>query len=349
MPAWLDRLLNSADAPAPLIGRAARREWASTGALVAILLTYANGDAWLATRREQALSASNSFAHLGALAGAVAWAAAERISPAEMGLGRRRLGPGLLWGAVIGLLGSAPIRLFFAFPLVSRRAVTQPEFAGLGTREVIWLVATRFLVGSAVFEEVAFRGPLHAKLLRVMRPGPALLANSGVFAAWHVVITWYNLRRSNLPPRLFPALYLGALTALFGGGLLFGLVRQASGHLAGSILAHWLMVANIVLAVARPGAADDREPLSVPATTAAAHRAGGRSGKPAEPGCRRRRWPARRHPAATRPVHALPAFGWALRGCRQSLRAAGLWAGWGAMIVSAAVRETSARLATCTG
>jgi len=47
-------------------------------------------------------------------------------------------------------------------------------------------------------------------------------------------------------------LYVGALAALFGGGLLFGLVRQATGHLAGAVLAHWLMVANIVFAVARP-------------------------------------------------------------------------------------------------
>jgi membrane protease YdiL (CAAX protease family) len=251
--AWLDRLLHSAGAPTPLVGRAARREWASTGALAAVLLAYANGDAWLATHREQELSTSNHFAHLGALAIVSAWAIAERISPADMGLSRRGLGRGLVWGTAVGLAGSAPIRLFFAFPLVSRQAVTQPEFAGLSTRQVCCLVATRFLVGSAIFEEVAFRGLLHAKLLRLMRPGPALLVNSGVFAAWHLVITWHNLRRSNLPRPLFPALYLGALTALFGGGLLFGLVRQASGHLGSSILAHWLMVANIVLAAARPG------------------------------------------------------------------------------------------------
>jgi membrane protease YdiL (CAAX protease family) len=222
------------------------------------MLAYANGDAWVATRREQELSATNQFAHLGALAGTLAWAGAERVGPAALGLGRRGLGRGLLWGAAVGLLGSVPIRLFFAFPLVSRRAVTQPEFLGMSWRQVLWIVGTRFLIGSALFEEVAFRGLLHAKLLRLLRPGPALLANSGIFAAWHLVITWHNLRRSNLPRALFPVLYAGAIGALFGGGLLFGLVRQASGHLAGSVLAHWLMVANIVFAVARPR--DDAAP-----------------------------------------------------------------------------------------
>jgi membrane protease YdiL (CAAX protease family) len=258
MQRWLATVLNEAAAPAPLTGGAARRERLSAAALAGLMLTYANGDAWLATRREQELSAANQFAHLGALAATLAWAAAERVGPAELGLGRRGLGRGLLWGTGVGLLGSLPIRLFFAFPLISSRAVTQPEFLGMSTRQVLWIIGTRFLIGSALFEEVAFRGLLHAKLLRLLRPGPALLVNSGVFAAWHLVITWHNLRRSNLPRALFPLLYAGALGALFGGGLLFGLVRQASGHLAGSVVAHWLMVANIVLAVARPR--DDAAP-----------------------------------------------------------------------------------------
>ncbi|HEY7067652.1 MAG TPA: type II CAAX endopeptidase family protein [Chloroflexota bacterium] len=252
MPDWLARPLRD-DAAGPLLtGARARRERLSTAALVAAMLAYANGDAWLATRREQELSAANQFAHTGALAATLAWSAAERISPGELGLGRQGIGRGLAWGAAVGLLGAVPIRLFFAFPLVGDRAVTQPEFAGLSSGRLLWIIATRFLVGSALFEELLFRGLLHAKLRRLLRPGPALLANSSVFAAWHLVITWHNLRRSNLPRALFPVLYTGALAALFGGGLLFGLVRVWSGHLAGSVLAHWLMVANIVLAVARP-------------------------------------------------------------------------------------------------
>lgn len=249
---WLTRLLEGpagSDPPrAP-----ARSERATTAALVALLVGYANADAWLATRREQELSRPQMFAHSTALLATVAWAVAERMTPRELGVGRAGLGRGLFWGAVVGLLGSLPIRLFFAFPVVSRRAVTQPEFTGLSWPQVLWLVATRFFLGSALFEEFAFRGVLHAKLRRLLPPGPALLVNSGIFTAWHLVITWHNLWRSNLPRPLFPVLYIGALAALFVGGLLFGLLRQATGHLAGCVLAHWLMVANIVFAVARPG------------------------------------------------------------------------------------------------
>jgi len=255
---WLPRLLAEAATVPPVTGRRARRERASTAALAALMLGYANGDAWLATRREQELSAANQFAHLGALVATLAWALLDGVTPRELGLGRERLGRGLGWGLLVGLLGSVPIRVFFAFPIISQRAVSQPEFEGMSWGRVPWIVSTRFLFGSALFEEIAFRGLLHAKLLRVLRPGPALLVNSGIFAAWHLVITWHNLKRSNLPRRLFPFLYVGALAALFGGGLLFGLVRQATGHLAGAVLAHWLMVANIVFAVARPRGASRR-------------------------------------------------------------------------------------------
>jgi len=249
---WLRRLL-SEPRPGPRLGSAARRrETATTAALVALLLAYANGGAWVASRREHELSSATNFAHLGMLGLTLGWAALERRTPRELGLGRHGLARGLVMGLAIGALGALPIRLFFAFPLVSRQAISQPEFENLSRGRLLWLVGGQFLIGSALFEEIAFRGLLHAKLVRLCGVGRALLVGNGVFAAWHLVITWHNLRRSNLPRVLFPLLYAGALTALFAGGLLFGLVRQASGHLAGSVLAHWLMVANIVLAVARP-------------------------------------------------------------------------------------------------
>jgi membrane protease YdiL (CAAX protease family) len=109
----------------------------------------------------------------------------------------------------------------------------------------------QFLLSTAVFEEVAFRGVLHAKLVRLVGVRKALLIGSGLFSAWHAVITWHNLRQSNLPRRLFAPLYGAAMVVLFGAGLIFGGLREGTGHLAGSILAHWLMVTTIVLSVAR--------------------------------------------------------------------------------------------------
>lgn len=259
-PGWLRRLW---DEPPPPPAR--RWEGATTLALVALLLAYANGDAWRYARRGRALARETNLSHLGMLAVVLAWAACEGLSARELGLGRAGLGRGVLWGLGLGLLGALPISLFFAFPLVSRQAITHPEYVGVSRGRLLWLVAGQFLLGSAVFEEIAFRGLLHAKLRRLLGPGRALLAGAGVFAAWHLVITWYNLRRSNLPRALFPLLYPGALAALFAGGLLFGLVRQATGHVAGAVVAHWVMVAAIVLSVARPRAVRARVTAVAPA------------------------------------------------------------------------------------
>src|SRR3712207_2686997 len=113
------------------------------------MLGYANGDAWVATRREQELSGTNQFAHLGALIATLLDGVARR----DLGHGGQRLGRGLGWGLLVGLLGSVPIRVFFAFPPISQRAVSQPEFEGMSWGRVLWIVSTRFLFGSALFEE----------------------------------------------------------------------------------------------------------------------------------------------------------------------------------------------------
>jgi membrane protease YdiL (CAAX protease family) len=220
--------------------------------LIALLLVYANGDAWRAIHCRGAVSTSTNLVHVGMIGLSLAWARRDGVDAAALGLGRAGLGRGLVAGGAVGVLGGVLIRLFFAFPWVSRRAVAQPEFEGLSRGRLLWLLGGQFLLGSALFEEVAFRGLLQAKLLRLLAPVPAVLVASVVFAAWHLMITAYNLRRSNLPRALFAPLYLGALTALGIGGALFGLLRLASGHLAAPVAAHWLMIASLVMAVARP-------------------------------------------------------------------------------------------------
>lgn len=239
-------------------------EYASTAVLVAALLAYANGSAWRRSRRIRLpgtdglspggteLGAGISPAHLGMMGLSLGWAMAEGLTADELGLSRRGIRPSLGWGLLVGALASMLIRGFFAFPLVMNRAVSHPEFQGLSRWRLVGLLGGQFLLGSAVFEELAFRSVLHAKLVRLFGFRRALLLGGGVFAAWHVVITWHNLRRSNLPRALFPFLYGGAMATLFVAGLVLGALRQTTGHVAGSVLAHWLMVANIVLAVAGP-------------------------------------------------------------------------------------------------
>ena len=244
---------DSANEPrAPLVGAAARRALFSTAALVLGLLAYSNLDAWRSLRTPHPMSTGPNFRHLSVLALVLVWGRAEGLTRHQLGLGSGRMARGVAWGLFAGAAVSIPVRLFFAFPLVSREAITQPEFTGLSLRRLFWLLCAQFLLSTAVFEEVAFRGALNAQLARLFGVKPALVIGGAVFAAWHCVITWYNLSRSNLPRQLFWPLYAGAMAVLCAAGVIFGMLRLKTGHLAAPILAHWLIVVNIVVAVARP-------------------------------------------------------------------------------------------------
>jgi membrane protease YdiL (CAAX protease family) len=115
------------------------------------------------------------------------------------------------------------------------------------------------LIGSALFEEIAFRGLLHAKLARLIGARSALLVGSAAFTAWHFVIAWYNVRRTNVPGRWFALLYGAILTLLFGAGYVFGVIRDQTGHVGGSIISHWIVVGHLFLEIARLGGEESCE------------------------------------------------------------------------------------------
>jgi membrane protease YdiL (CAAX protease family) len=179
------------------------------------------------------------------------WASAEHLTGPELGLARRGIHRSLVWGLLAGGLTAIPILLFFALPLVANRAVVHPGYTGISRGRLLSMLAGQVLLSTAVFEEIAFRGVLHAKLVRVFGARRAVLAGSGLFAAWHAVIAWHNLHQAGLSRTMRAVLYLGAMTALFVAGLILGSLRQMTGHVAGSIVAHWLMVVAIVCGVVR--------------------------------------------------------------------------------------------------
>jgi membrane protease YdiL (CAAX protease family) len=235
------------------------REMTSLAALTVTLLLYSNLDAWAAIRREKREATRNggrvatSFnARHGLMALAcLGWASCEGLSASDLGLQRRGLWHSLGWGLALGAVASAIIRAFFAVPLVFNRAVTHPEVFILSRARLLGLLFVQLVIGTAFLEEVAFRGLLHAKLERLFGTRRALLLGSAVFAAWHAVIAAYNLRRTNLPRSVVPGLYAAVMALLFAIGWLLGLLRIATGHTGGGILAHWLMVANVLLALHR--------------------------------------------------------------------------------------------------
>jgi membrane protease YdiL (CAAX protease family) len=178
------------------------------------------------------------------------FARAGGTSLADLGLHRAGARQSAAAGILLGTLGLVVARGWLALPFVHRH-IGLPNFEELRGVYLVRTLCVQVLLGSAVFEEVAFRGVLHAQLVRAFGAGPARLLGSGVFALWHGLVVWHNLRRANPHRALVPFAYSGVLATLFGVGLLLVSIRERTSNLAGSILAHWLLLAGMILALPR--------------------------------------------------------------------------------------------------
>lgn len=162
------------------------------------------------------------------------------VSWEEMGLDPNRLRHGLRLGARLGWIAAPAGILVFAHP--ATRPYLLDRRAEVASRGEMWGRAlVRFPLGTALFEEMAFRGVLPA-LLRTRRPAAADLLSAGFFALWHIIPTARALAGNPLgegmPRRRRAAVVVtGSVVAgLFG--LVFSALRERSGSLAAPWLAH---------------------------------------------------------------------------------------------------------------
>lgn len=181
-------------------------------------------------------------ANLAMTAGLIAVARRSGVSFDGLGLGRSRLQEGLrvggAAGAAIGLtaFGAASTRRFDRW-LLDRRA------AGHRGSEAAYRSIVRFPFGTALFEEVAFRGVLESLWRIRSGKGRARLVTAFAFGAWHLLPTWRQYAEmgpaGNSPSigeRSRAALGGAALTGLSSIG--FSALRELSGSVAAPWLAH---------------------------------------------------------------------------------------------------------------
>lgn len=157
-------------------------------------------------------------------------------------LGVTRFGSGLLWGVGIAVAVVAVIGL-----VVLVAGSTRPVERLLGDRradvsrgQLVYQTLVRIPLGTALFEEVAFRGVLLAAFDVPLSRTGAVIASSVVFGVWHVAPTIDALylnrvrRSSRVAGGVLAAV---ALTTLFGVG--FCILRLLSGSVLSTVLAHW--------------------------------------------------------------------------------------------------------------
>jgi membrane protease YdiL (CAAX protease family) len=190
-----------------------------------------------------------------AAAATLAAAAASGLTAADLGLRRDRLRAGLRCGSA----AAAPV--VAAFGLAALTPATRPllndqRIAGLDRRQLAYQVLLRIPVGTVAWEEIAFRGVLHAALRRVLAEPAATVVGSAVFGLWHIRPTAEALAVNHLAAgrgaRITAVTAVAAGTA--GAGALLSLLRERSGSLAAPVLLH--LAANcagpLASALARP-------------------------------------------------------------------------------------------------
>ena len=172
----------------------------------------------------------------------------------DLGLDPGDLREGLRWGrgAVLVVAVAVALGAGLSDVIPPLGSLLDDARADLPLPGLVHAVHVRIPLGTALFEELAFRGLLLAALLQITSPGWAVTWSSVVFGLWHVAPTIVTLRINAVA--LTSAAGLGAIaggvlvTAI--GGALFAWLRLASGSLLAPLLAHWATNAFGLLAAA---------------------------------------------------------------------------------------------------
>jgi membrane protease YdiL (CAAX protease family) len=113
------------------------------------------------------------------------------VPPADMGLRHDRLGRGLRVGLVAALLIVAAIALAVAVP--ATRIYLADRAIGGGTGHVAYELLVRVPLGTALSEELIFRGAMLGLFLQRHPRRVAVAMSSLVFGFWHVLPTLETL------------------------------------------------------------------------------------------------------------------------------------------------------------
>lgn len=149
------------------------------------------------------------------------------------------------------LLAATPVAFLSVAPSITGEPIEYGDIGELSAGAFALRMALWEPLGTAFFEETAFRGVLYAKTAAASSEMRAVWLSSAVFGLWHGVITSRTVVESDFVdiPWLLPPVIALCLAGTAFGGLVFAFLRLRTGHIAGPFMVHWLTVALMSLAV----------------------------------------------------------------------------------------------------
>jgi membrane protease YdiL (CAAX protease family) len=150
----------------------------------------------------------------------------------QLGLGRQELGPGLRWGAAaFGVIAGVVV---LASLLPATRHLFSSTRADIGVGRLLLEALVTIPIGTAVVEELAFRGVLLGMMRSRLAVVPAVAVTSVLFGLWHLEPILGG--GGSLGHRASVA--LGTFVATTTAGVGFAWLRIRSGSLLAPIMAH---------------------------------------------------------------------------------------------------------------
>jgi uncharacterized protein len=178
--------------------------------------------------------------NLGVAAVLAAIAAADGISLTELGLSRRAAPVGLATGTGIAVAVAVVIGIGAAVPLTRPLFEDQRMADVSGAGELTYLALVRIPLGTALFEEFAFRGVLLALVARRTSMVAAVAVSSVLFGLWHIRPTLGAVRSNDLAEDglVLVAVLVGTVAVTTIAGVLFCGLRLATGSLLAPVVVH---------------------------------------------------------------------------------------------------------------
>jgi uncharacterized protein len=159
------------------------------------------------------------------------------LDRAALGLARRRLGPSLLAGAAV--VGVVALGLAIALLVPALRPLLEDgRFADRSTAGITWHALVRVPFGTALLEEVAFRGVLLGLLATLVGTRRAVVLSSLLFGLWHVRPAWGMAVANGADLGVGLASVAGSVVVTAIAGVAFCWLRLRTGHLAAPVVAH---------------------------------------------------------------------------------------------------------------
>lgn len=191
---------------------------------------------------------------------ALAWLAWRSGATADLvGIRRDRLRSGLAVGAKVAALVVMVVALLTLLPW-TRSYLADDRFIGVPGTEVLYETLARIPLGTALGEEVIFRGVLLGLLLRRLRVGGAVIVSAVLFGLWHILPTLNSLETNPAGDVLdssagIAAAAAGAVITTALAGVVFTWLRFRASSVAAPIVVHaavnssaylagWLVVGN---------------------------------------------------------------------------------------------------------